>query len=127
MLIALRIIYVLNILVAGQIAFSALTNPEQSALTTFGNAYEPSEVIRLVGCLWLGITVLSVFGLWKPITFSPVLLLQVIYKGTWLLVVALPALRNGVDFPKGMAAFFVVWVVVLPFFIPWSTWFRNAI
>ncbi len=121
-MIGLKIIYVLNIIIAGQIAISALFNPKNSALTTFGDAYQQTEVIRLVGCLWLGIAVLSVLGLWKPITFSPVLLLQLIYKGTWLIIVALPALRNGIPFPKTMALFFVVWVLVLPFLIPWKEW-----
>ncbi|MDB4292297.1 hypothetical protein N9954_02750 [Maribacter sp.] len=125
-MIALRILYILNIIVAGQIAFSAISNPKNAALTTFGNAYQSTEVIRLVGCLWLGIAVLSVLGLWKPITFSPVLLLQLIYKGTWLVVVALPALRNDVPFPKAMAGFFVVWVLILPFLIPWSEWLSKA-
>ena len=120
--IGLRIIYALNIIVAGQIAISALSNTKNSASTTFGNAYQPTEVIRLVGCLWLAIAILSILGLWKPITFSPVLLLQLIYKGTWLFVVALPAFRNDVPFPKVMALFFVVWVLVLPFLIPWKGW-----
>jgi hypothetical protein len=93
-------------------------------LTTFGNAYEPTEVIRLVGCLWLAIAVLSILGLWKPITFSPILLVQLIYKGTWLVVVALPAVRNDVPFPKAMAVFFVVWVLALSFIIPWKEWFN---
>lgn len=121
-MVGLRIIYILNILVAGQIAISALSNPKNSAFTTFGNAYQPTEVIRLVGCFWLAIAILSILGLWKPITFSPVLLLQLIYKGTWLLVVALPAFRNDIPFPKTMAIFFVVWVLVLPFLIPWKEW-----
>jgi len=121
-MIGLKIIYILNIIVAGQIAISALISPEKSALTTFGNAYQPTEVIRLVGCLWLAIAILSILGLWKPITFSPVLLLQLIYKGSWLFVVALPALRNDIPFPKTMALFFVVWVLVLPFIIPWKEW-----
>jgi hypothetical protein len=123
-MIGLRIVYLLNIIVAGQIALSALINPRNSALTTFGNAYEPTEVIRLVGCLWLAIAVLSILGLWKPITFSPILLVQLIYKGTWLVVVALPAVRNDVPFPKAMAVFFVVWVLALPFIIPWKEWFN---
>lgn len=121
-MIGLRIIYILNVVVAGQIAISALSNPKNSALITFGNAYQPTEVIRLVGCLWLAIAVLSIFGLWKPITFSPVLLLQLIYKGTWLFVVALPAWQNDIPFPKTMALFFVVWVLVLPLIIPWKAW-----
>ena len=121
-MIALRIIYVLNIIVAGQIAFSALSNPKNAALTTFGNAYQPTEVIKLVGCLWLAIAILSVLGIWKPIAFSPVLLLQLIYKGTWLIVVAIPAIRNDIPFPKTMAMFFVTWVLILPFVIPWKEW-----
>ncbi|WP_299215829.1 hypothetical protein [uncultured Aquimarina sp.] len=121
-MIGLRIIYILNIIVAGQIAISALSNPKNSALTTFGNAYQPTEVIRLIGSLWLAIAILSILGLWKPITFSPVLLLQFIYKGTWLFIVVLPAFRNGIPFPKTMAMFFVIWVLVLPFLIPWKEW-----
>ncbi len=124
-MIGLRIIYLLNIFVSGQIAFTALVNPKNSALTTFGNAYESTEVIRLVGCLWLSIAILSVLGLWKPITFSPVLLIQLIYKGTWLLVVALPAFRNGIPFPRVMSMFFIAWVVILPFIIPWKEWINS--
>lgn len=112
----------MNVFVAGQIAFSALLNPQNSAITTFGNAYEPTEIIRLVGCFWLAIAVVSVLGLWKPITFAPVLLIQLIYKGTWLLIVALPAFRSGAAYPKIMAMFFIVWVCVLPFLIPWKEW-----
>ncbi len=121
-MIGLRIIYILNIIVAGQIAISAISNPKTAAMTTFGNAYQPTEVIKLVGCLWLGIAVLSVLGLFKPITFSPVLLIQLIYKGTWLLLVALPAIRNNELYPKTMAIFFLVWIIFLPFVIPWKSW-----
>lgn len=121
-MIGLNIIYILNIIVAGPIAFSALFYPKNAATTVFGSAYGPNEVMRLVGCFWLAITVLSVLGLWKPIAFAPVLLLQLLYKGTWLLVVGLPALQEGRSFPKTMALFFVVWVVALPFLIPWRIW-----
>ncbi|MEM6319707.1 MAG: hypothetical protein AAF960_18695 [Bacteroidota bacterium] len=121
-MIALRIFYILNIIVAGQIAISAISSPKTAAMTTFGNAYEPTEVMKLVGCLWLSIAVLSILGLFKPILFSPVLLIQFIYKGTWLLVIALPAIRNNELYPKTMAIFFLVWVLSIPFLIPWKSW-----
>jgi hypothetical protein len=121
-MIPLKIIYIANIIVAGWISITSLLSPKKAAMTVFQNAYEPTEVIRLVGCLWLSIAVLSALGLWRPINFSPILLVQVIYKGTWLLVVALPAIRNNQAYPSGMAAFFLVWVLVLPFVIPWSEW-----
>ena len=119
-MLALKIIYILNIIVAGQIAFSAISNPKNASLSIFGNAYQATEVIKLVGCLWLAIAILSIFGLWKPLTFSPVLILQLIYKGSWLIVVALPAFINNSSFPKAMAVFFILWVLALPFIIPWS-------
>lgn len=118
----LKTIYIANIVVAGWIAISAMFFPKTAAATVFSNAYPQTEVIRLVGCLWLTIAALSALGLWKPLTFSPILLVQLIYKSAWLLVVALPALLNKQSFPKEMALFFVVWVLVLPFVIPWGKW-----
>ena len=119
---ALYLIYIANIIVAGWISITSLFYPKTAATTVFQNAYQPTEVIRLVGCLWLAIAISSILGLWRPLTFSPILLVQLIYKGTWLWVVALSALRNNQPFPSGMAAFFLIWVVILPFIIPWSEW-----
>ena len=118
----MQLMYIANILVAGWISISSLFFPKTAAATIFQNAYEATELIRLVGALWLAIAILSVFGLFRPMVFSPVFLVQLIYKGTWLLVVALPALMNHQPFPKAMAMFFVIWVVVLPFVIPWRGW-----
>jgi hypothetical protein len=123
-MLALKIIYVANIIVAGWISISSLFYPKTASATVFQNAYQPTEMIRLVGCLWLSIAILSVLGLWRPLSFSPILLVQLIYKGTWLLVVALPAIRNNQPYPSGMAVFFLVWVIILPFVIPWSEWKR---
>lgn len=119
---AIKIIYIANILVAGWIGITSLFSPKLAAATIFQNAYTTTEVIRLVGCLWLAIAVLSVFGLWRPLLFSPVLLLQLIYKASWLLVVAIPAIKNNQPYPSGMAVFFLIWVLALPFMIPWAAW-----
>jgi hypothetical protein len=112
-------VYAANVLVAGWIGISSLFFPDTAARTVFQQAYPPGEAMRLVGCLWLAIAVLSGLGLWRPGPFAAVLVLQLVYKATWLLVVAGPASRAGQPYPTGMAAFFVVWVVVLPFVIPW--------
>lgn len=119
---AIKIVYIANIIVAGYIGITSLFFPKLSSATIFQNSYPTTDLIRLVGCLWLAIAILSVCGLWRPLTFSPVLLLQLIYKGTWLLVVAIPAIRNNQAYPSGMATFFLVWVLVLPFVIPWAAW-----
>ncbi|MGL5892424.1 MAG: hypothetical protein ACRC3B_21210 [Bacteroidia bacterium] len=121
-MIAVKIVYIANIIVAGWISVTSVFSPKASAASVFQNAYQPTELIRLVGCLWLAIAILSVLGLWRPIAFSPILLVQLIYKGTWLLVVALPAIKNNQPYPTGMALFFLIWVLVLPFVIPWTEW-----
>ncbi len=123
-MIALKIVYIANIIVAGWISLTSLFSPKTAATTVFQNAYQSTEVMRLVGCLWLAIAILSLLGLWRPISFSPILLVQLIYKGMWLLVVALPAIRNNQPYPSGMAAFFLIWVLVLPFVMPWTEWAR---
>ena len=124
-MIVLRIVYLTNILVAGWISYTSLFYPRLAQETVFSNAVAYSEVIRLVGALWGAIFLLSVLGLFYPLKMSPVLLLQLIYKGSWLLVVALPALRAQAAYPRGMALFFVLWVLVLPFVIPWRALFGQ--
>jgi hypothetical protein len=124
-MIAIKLIYIANIIVAGWIGISSTWYPKTAATTVFQNAYQQTDVIRLVGCLWFAIALLSALGLWKPMTFSPILLVQLIYKGLWLLVVALPAVKNNQPYPSGMASFFVVWVLVLPFIIPWGEWAKE--
>ncbi len=118
---SLHLVYLANIVVAGWIGVSSLFFPKIASATVFQNVYPATDVIRLVGSLWLAIALLSVLALWRPLSFLPVLLLQLLYKGSWLLVVAMPALGHRQAFPTGMAIFFLVWVVVLPFVIPWST------
>ena len=121
-MVVIKLVYIANIIVAGYIGITSLFLPQLSSATIFQNAYQTTDVIRLVGCLWLAIAILSVLGLWRPLTFSPVLLLQLIYKGSWLLVVAIPAIKNSQTYPSGMATFFLIWVLVLPFVIPWAAW-----
>ena len=121
---AIKIMYLANILVAGWIGITSLFSPKLAATSIFQNAYATTDVIKLVGCLWLGIAVLSGLGLWRPMVFSPVLLLQLIYKAIWLLVVAIPAIKNNEPYPSGMAVFFLIWVLVLPFVIPWAAWMK---
>ncbi len=119
-MIGLNVIYLANILVAGWISITSLFFPKKAALTIFSNAYSYSEVIRLVGALWGAIFILSILGLFYPRRMALVLIFQLIYKGSWLLFTALPALLQEKSYPEGMAFFFIIWCVVLPFVIPWK-------
>ena len=124
-MIAVKIVYLANILVAGWISIRSLFTPKIAQMTIFEQAFEYSEAIRLVGALWWAIFILSILGLFFPRQMSLVLVFQLIYKSSWLLFAALPALLNKGPYPKGMAIFFVIWVTVLPFVIPWRAMFTN--
>lgn len=122
-MIAIKLMYCANIIVAGWISISSLFFPEKAALTVFENQFAYSEAIRLVGALWWAIFILSIIGLFFPMQMSLILLFQLIYKGSWLLFAALPAMINQQPYPKAMAIFFVIWVILLPFIIPWRQLF----
>ncbi len=117
---ALKIVYLANVLLAGWISISSLFFPKIAHQTVFTGAVEYSEVIRLVGALWGAIFILSFVGLFYPKQMSLVLVFQLIYKSSWLIVAALPAIINQQAYPKGMATCFVIWVLILPFVIPWK-------
>ena len=117
---AIKLMYIANIVVAGWISISSLFFPKVAQQTVFANAFQYSDAIRLVGALWLGIFILSIAGLFYPKQMSLVLVFQLIYKSSWLIFVAIPALWNNSPFPKAMALFFLIWIVILPFVIPWK-------
>jgi hypothetical protein len=68
----------------------------------------------------------SVAGLFHPIVFAPILLLQVIYKTVWLVFYVLPRLRNAESRKEihwSMAASFLLIVIFYPLVIPWRVLF----
>ena len=123
-MIGLKLFYAANIVVAGWISISCLFYPRKSVTTVFTNALAFSEAIRLVGALWAGIFILSVLGMFFPKKMVVVLLFQLIYKGLWLIIVAIPAVLLKKEYPEGMAIFFLIWCLLLPFVIPWKEIFQ---
>jgi hypothetical protein len=81
-----------------------------------------SEAFRLVGALWLAIAFLSLIGVFKPVLMTPVLLLQLFYKASWLVGAWITAVidKQFDRLPMEMSLFFIVWVFILPFAIPWQ-------
>ena len=122
----LKLLYLANVAVASTVGLASLLFPAGAARGVFSRAYPPSETMRLVGCFWLAIAFLSLMGLWRPLPFAPVLLLQLCYKSTWLVAVALPAFQRKEPFPRTMALFFGAWVLVLPLLIPWQRLLEGA-
>jgi hypothetical protein len=128
-LLLLRLIYLANILVAGTVGWMSLFDPSRSAMVVFSGTTEPNIPMRIVGSFWLTIALLSLAGLISPVRFSVVLLVQLIYKAIWLLAIAIPAvLTNRIDLiPVEIAIFFLIWVVILPFVIPFRVLFSSGI
>lgn len=116
----IRAVYVANILVAGQVGWISVFARERAARFIFEGTMTPNSAISLVGCFWLAIAALSFVGLFAPLQLSAVLVIQLLYKGLWLLAIAFPAIASGQaeTMPMTLVTFFVIWVIVLPFVIP---------
>jgi hypothetical protein len=74
----------------------------------------------VVQCMLAGFWLMSAIGLRYPLQMLPVLLWELVWKVLWLTIVALPLWLSG---QTGDPAFAMVpdilWVVIVPFAIPW--------
>jgi len=120
----LRLIpYLANIAILVPVAFGSLTG-----LLPISRGHFPESAgwRTITGSLWTAILLCSIAGLFHPIIFAPILLLQVLYKAVWLVFYVLPRLRNA-DSRKeihwGMAVSFLLIVMFYPLVIPWSVLF----
>ena len=118
--------YVFNVVVLVPIGLMTLLGGERGGQLACQGKFPESEGLRtILGSLWTAILLGSILGLFYPVTMSPLLLIQVIYKTLWLLVFVLPRLLNGrsSEVPWGIASTFLVIVVSYPFVIPWGPLF----
>lgn len=118
-MLALRIAYWVNILCLLPIAIPTVFH----LFPTDQGRFEESAGWRiLMGGFWTGSLVLCILGLFQPLLYSPLLLLQLIYKAIWLAVYVAPRLARGEtsQVPWGMAGLFTAMVVAWIFIIPWD-------
>jgi hypothetical protein len=105
--------YVANILILVPVCHGMILGG--GVTTVFEGKVAESAGLRLmVGSLWLAILLASVAGLRWPAFFAPVVLIQVVYKATWLAVFILPLWLNGQPFPGGISAVFLAIVLTYP-------------
>ncbi len=126
---AIRLVFAANVLVAGAVGLASLLGGAGALRTVWQASLDPAtQPVRVVGAFWTAIAVLSLCGLFWPRPFAAVLLLQLAYKASWLAVITLPAMLRSrtQQIPAGIATFFAVWVVVLPFVIPWRELFART-
>ncbi len=86
-----------------------------------------SDAFALVGSLWLGVVFLSIIGLYRPILVSPIMVLQLFYKTIWLIATfaRASAANDWSGVPVQLSLIFLVYVVGLPFAIPWRHIFSG--
>ena len=109
----LKGMYAANVLVSGPIGLGALLAPALTRGLLGVPAGDPINFGVATGAVPLAFAIAGVAGLRAPLRLSPVLGLQVVYKGLFLLGVAVPlALTGGVPsygLPLvGIFAFFVL-------------------
>lgn len=116
---SIQLAYTANLVLLLPVAIPTLVR----LFPTDQGCFEESSGWRiLVGALWTAILLLSLLGLHAPLVYSPVLLLQLIYKTLWLLFYATPrVLRNQAkSVPWGIAGSFLCIVLAWPWIIPWA-------
>jgi hypothetical protein len=80
-------------------------------------------------CMWGSYSIISFIGILRPLKMLPVVLFEIVYKTTWLAVVAYPLwIKNELDGSEAeyMTNVFV-WVILPGIFMPWRYFFRTYI
>lgn len=90
----LRIMFGYTAVTAGAAGIAFLAAPRFAA-ALLGFPPEEPLVFGVVGSVFAAFALLSVAGLRDPVTFAPVLLLQLLYKAIWFLAVVGPRAATG--------------------------------
>ncbi|MEL7429593.1 MAG: hypothetical protein AAFN43_06300 [Pseudomonadota bacterium] len=105
--------YVANIAILVPVCWSLFASGSVAGVFE-GRVAESDGLRLLVASLYLAILAASVGGLFFPVFFAPLLLLQVFYKACWLLVFILPLYLSGEPLPTGISVTFIIIVVSYP-------------
>lgn len=123
----MRVMYGVAVLGAGVVGLVVLLAPRAAERYVFAGSAAVTPYLRILGALWLALGAVAALGLSDPLTFSPVLLVQLAYKSLWLLAVAVPALLAG-NREAGlvyMSGLFTAWVAALLFAVPFGYLFGR--
>ena len=80
-------------------------------------------------CMWGAYSIISFIGIMRPLKMLPIVLFEIIYKTTWLFVVAYPLwVKNELVGSTAQYTANVFIFVILPIiFMPWRYFFKNYI
>lgn len=107
----MKIMYVSTILIAGGFGIAILFVPDVVG-NLFGWPNQDPIVLGVAGSVYFSFACLSVLGLKSPLKFSPVLLLQLIYKVAWFACVIIPLLVRG-ELPNYAMLYIVIFILFI--------------
>ena len=90
----IKFMYIYTIVGAGGYGLGVLFAPK--LIETMSKLPPQDHVIfGIVGSVYVAFGLLSILGLRSPLKFTPVLMLQLLYKSIWMICVILPLLFTG--------------------------------
>jgi len=102
----LKFMYIYTIVVAGGFGLGIFFFPNIMT-SVFGWPIEEPIALGIAGSAYVAFGILSIFGLWAPLKYAPILVLQLCYKSALFVGVFLPLLITG-RFPN-----YALWVIPL--------------
>ena len=80
-------------------------------------------------CMWGSYSVISFIGIIRPLKMLPIVMLEIIYKTTWLIIVAYPLwIKNElVGSPAEDMTRIFIWVIFPILAMPWGYFFKNYV
>lgn len=82
----------------------------------------------VINCMLVAFSLLCALGLRYPLQMLPILFWELIWKGSWLGLVAVPQLMAGtMDEPTTATMIEVLAVFLIPFVIPWGYVVANYV
>lgn len=107
----LRALYLLVVVGLGLVVMPGFIQQEKN--------WELNEGI--VKCMLAAFWASSILGLRYPLQMLPVLIWELFWKCAWLITIAVPLWVYGhMDEPTWAVAYATLWVVIVPFCIPWK-------
>jgi hypothetical protein len=87
------------------------------------------NVTAAAWCMWGAYSVILFIGIIYPLKMLPVVLFEIIYKVTWLIIVAYPLwIKNQlIGSPAEGMTYTFLWVVLPIVAMPWRYFFRTHI
>lgn len=115
----LRLVFLLTFVFVGMFSWSSI-------LTHEGD-WKPVTAVAF--SVWASYSLLSLLGILRPLKMLPIIALQILYKGIWLLMVAYPLWEEGRLWgsdAENMTKDFL-WIVLPIAAMPWKYFFSTYV